>query len=412
MRLGRIGPFVLAVAAMTALTSGPLYRLRTWFDYDDPLQRDPVVLAIHGGFAVLALVWLLGNGMSATADRTAALVAAALAGWLLLTTLWSIDRDETLIQTLGIAASLLVGVAAASALGPVPLRRALWVALHLGLAWSTIAIERGAPGSLDSSADWVGIFFNRNSLALYAALGVLVSLFVALDGLALRGRWRVVQVAAAAVAVLADVRLLAGSDALTPLAALVLALLAGVAARLLHGARFSRARLRRVVDIAGIGAIVVGAVAWLTRGTWLDELGRDSDLTGRSELWSVSVDWAWRRPVHGFGYLAPWQDAAFSADVVAVRGELLGSAHSSFVDTFLGAGLLGVAALVALVVLLYRRHAVAGVAGDRTVAAFGLVVLVFVVVEHLAETLLVGNQLVVALFGALLAGDGTARARS
>lgn len=396
--------FVLAAAAMVALTSGPLYRVRTWWSYEDPLGRDAAVVAVHAAFGVLAIAWLVTQARWRRLDQRALVAAGALVALILVTAIWSLDRGETFRQGLQIASSLAVGAAAALALGARRFAWALWAACHTGLAWSVAAVYLDRPGTLDHNGDWAGVFFNRNSLALYAALGVLVSAFLLAPSWRRLGdvpSWAVGVVLAATIVM--DVRLVAGSDAFTPLVALAAA---GVAVALALVARrvvASGVPATRVVVVAGSVALVVAAVGWATRGAWLGLAGRDSDLTGRSDVWDVAFEWAWRRPFRGFGYLGAWSDSRFLADIASARGTLLGSAHNSFVEAFLGIGLLGVAALVALVIVLYLRTAVAAVRSGRAAALFPFAVLVFVVVENLTETLFVGNQLVVALFGALLA---------
>jgi exopolysaccharide production protein ExoQ len=409
----RTAAFVLTVAALVALTSGPLYRVRSWWAFEDPLGTDVAVITVHAVFAGLAVARLLTGARWRGLDRSALLWAAALIGWLLITTLWSLDRGETLRQALQIASSLIVGSAAVCALGWRSFRAALWVALHVGLGWSVVAIYADRPGTLDENGEWAGVFFNRNSLALYAALGLLVSAFVAADALTRhRTSWTWPVTLAVAVAAVIDVRLIAGSGARTPLVALAAAGLALLAAAVGRRRVASGASPTRLAAWAGAAAVVVAAVAWAARSAWLDRLGRNSDLTGRSELWSVALDWAWRRPVTGFGYLGAWSDAEFLADVLAVRGRLLGSAHNSFVEVFLGAGLIGLVALTGFVVVLYLRCSVDALTGVPPGVLFPLAVFAFVLVENLTETLLVGNQLAVALLGTLVTVAAPAPARS
>lgn len=396
--------FVLATAAMVALTSGPLFRIRTWWSYEDPLGRDAVVVAVHAAFGVLAAAWLVTGERWRTLDLRALVAAGVLVALILISTISSLDRGETFRQGLQIGSSLAVGGAAASGLGARRFTWALWAACHAGLAWSVVAIYLDRPGTIDHNGDWAGIYFNRNSLALYAALGVLASAFLLAPAWRRAGRipsWIVAVVLVGALVM--DVRLITGSDALTPLVALAAA---GVAVGLaLAGHRLVAGGVAaaRVVVLAGGVGVVVAVVGWLTRGVWLDLAGRDSDLTGRADLWDVALEWAWRRPFRGFGYLGTWSDQRFLADVAAARGTLLGSAHNSFVEAFLGTGLLGLAALVALVVVLYLRTGIRAATTPQPATLLPFTVLVFVVVENLTETLLVGNQLAVALMGALLA---------
>jgi exopolysaccharide production protein ExoQ len=394
---------VAAVTSLVVLTSGPLYRLRTWWDYEDPLSTDATVVVINAAVGLVAFAWLVSQGRFRRLDQRALAVAVALIGWLLLGSLWSLDRLETFRQTMQIASALTIGAAIAAALGAVWFRWALWAALQIGLVWSVAAIYLDRGGTIDRNGDWAGIYFNRNSLALYAALALLVSVFIAADARAIESvAKRSVTVAALAGFGVVDVRLIAGSDALTPVVSLVAAF--AVVALCWGGSHLVRRDIdaNRLAAVVGGLALAVGAVGWATRRSWLDDLGRRADLTGRLDLWTVALDWAWRRPLHGYGYMAAWQDPTFMAEVEQARGTLLGSAHNSFVDLFLGAGLIGLALAIGLVAALYWRTVPAALRAVSVATLFPVALLVFVVVENLTETLLVGNQLVVALLGSLL----------
>jgi hypothetical protein len=392
-----------AVASFVVLSSGPLYRLRTWWDYEDPLADDATIVVINAAVGLVAFSWLVSQGRFRHLDQRALAVAAGLVGWLLVGSLWSLDRLETLRQSLQIASALTIGAAIAAALGAVWFRWALWAGLHVGLCWSVAAIYLDRAGTIDSNNDWAGIFFNRNSLALYAALALLVAVFLAADARSIGsapGRWGVA--ALLIVFGVVDVRLIAGSDALTPVVALVIALAAAVLCAA------GRHLVRRDVDaerlaaVAGLLALAVAVVGWATRHSWLDDLGRRADLTGRLDIWNVALDRGWQRPLHGYGYMGAWRDPTFLAEVEAARGRVVFSAHNSFVDLFLGAGLVGLALLVGLVAALYWRTVPAALRGARADTLFPVALLVFLVVENFTETLFVGNELVVALFGSLL----------
>jgi O-antigen ligase len=394
---------VAAVASLGVLTTGPLYRLRTWWDYEDPLSTDATVVVINAAVGLVAFAWLVSQGRFRRLDQRALIVAGALVGWLLLGSLWSLDKLETFRQAMQIASALIIGAAIAAALGGVWFRWSLWAALQVGLVWSAAAIYSDRSGTLDRNGDWAGIYFNRNSLALYAALALLVSVFLAADSRSIESsarRWVVVAVLAGFGVV--DVRLIAGSDALTPVVSLVAALAA--VALCWGGSHLVRRDVdaNRLAAVVGGLALAIGAVGWATRRSWLDNLGRRADLTGRLDLWTVAVDWAWRRPLHGYGYMAAWGDPAFLAEVEAARGTLLGSAHNSFVDLFLGAGLIGLALAIGLVAALYWRTVPAALRMVSVATLFPVALLVFIVVENLTETLFVGNQLIVALLGSLL----------
>src|SRR5262245_24940871 len=183
---------VAAVTSLVVLTTGPLYRLRTWWDYEDPLSTDATVVVINAAVGLVAFAWLVSQGRFRRLDQRALAVALALVGWLLLGSLWSLDRLETFRQTMQITSALTIGAAIAAALGAVWFRWALWAALQVGLVWSVAAIYSDRGGTIDRNGDWAGIYFNRNSLALYAALALLVSVFIVADARAIESvakRW-------------------------------------------------------------------------------------------------------------------------------------------------------------------------------------------------------------------------------
>jgi hypothetical protein len=406
VRIERPVPWVTvlaAVASFVVLSSGPLFRVRRWWDFEDPLANDATIVVINAAVGLVAFSWLVSQGRFRHLDQRALAVAVALVGWLLLGSLWSLDRLDTFRQSLQIASALTIGAAIAAALGAVWFRWALWAALHVGLGWSVAAIYLDRAGTIDSNDDWAGIYFNRNSLALYAALALLVGVFLAADSrsIASAARRGTVVVVLAVFGVI-DVRLIAGSDALTPVVALAVAL--GAAVLCLAGRHLVRRDVdaERLAAVVGLLALAVAVVGWATRHSWLDDLGRRADLTGRLDIWNVALDWGWRRPLHGYGYMGAWGDPTFMAEVEAARGRPVTSAHNSFVDLFLGAGLIGLALLVGLVAALYWRIVPAALRNVLRGTLFPVALLVFLVVENFTETLLIGNQLVVALLGSLL----------
>lgn len=398
-----------ATLALLLLTTGPLYRVRTWWSYDNPLATDAVIVAVHAVAGAAAAVWLIRRRSGP--PSVTLILAAVVAVWLTVGTLWSTAWATTLRESLQIASALTVGAAAVTALGARWFAGALWTALHIGLVWSFAAVQLGQPGTQDDRGYWAGVFFNRNSLGLMAALGLVVSTAVLLD-VRNRRRRSIPLAAGVAVAMVIDLRLLVGSAARTPWVALAgagLAVAAVVAARSWTGGR--RRSGRAVAAGGGLVVAAAGLVAWLTRHEWIDRLGRESDLTGRVEVWDVAVE-RWRdRPGFGHGYLAAWEDPSFVAEVEAASGHVLTSAHNAFVEMLLGGGAVGLVLFSVWVGVLWIMIVGAALERPTLVTLSTVAVLVFVLTENLTETLFVGNHLTVALFGAVAVQSG-ARPRS
>lgn len=395
--------FVLTAAAVFALTVGPLYRVRTWWQFDDPLASDPFVVAIQAAVAIVGIGLLATGGRLMNVDRWAGLLAAALSFWLVASTIWSLDPGRTIREALLLAGTLAAGAAAACTVRPTHLLWALWAGVHAGLAWSAVAIWQLAPGTQDARGDWTGVYFNRNSLALIAAIGMLASaLLVASERPNVTTSAGVFATVALVGSALADAVLILGSDSLTPALALVAALGVVVLGPLAAALRRRGFADRAIVAGAGIGLGAGATLGWLLREPLADAVGRDADFSGRADIWDISWNWFARRPLIGQGYLGSWGDEQFQREMVAARGEVLSSAHNSFMEVLLGGGLVGIALLVALVAVVYWRVGAQAVGGQRLGARWPLVVLLFVVVEQLSETLLVGGHITVAMLGALL----------
>jgi O-antigen ligase len=397
-------PIAAVILGVVVFTTGPMYRIRTWFSYEDPLERDVWIVAVQALFAVAGVAVLSTGQRWRRVDPLAGLLGAALIGWLLLGMAWSLEPGETAREALLVGGTLVAGAAAATVLSARALLWSLWAGTQIGLAWSALAIWVRANGSQDQAADWVGVFFNRNSLALVAAIGLLTSGLLAWS--AVRAGWprrtTLAAVGLLVAAALADLRLLLGSDSLTPLLAVGAA---AAAVALALGGRMLRRRggnVGRLVVGAGLISVAVASVGWVLRRPLTELAGRDSDFSGRAALWEVSWDWFTKRPLVGQGYLAAWNDEAFLADVLAERGELLFSAHNSFIEVLLGGGVIGAALLVAFVAVLYWSAGRVAVEGDRVEHTWPLALFAFVLVEQLSETLLVGGQITVAMLGTVL----------
>lgn len=394
-----------AVVALGALvySTGPLYRLRSWWDYDDPLAADVAVVAVQALFGLLGLVTLASGARWRVVDRRLAALSILLVAWMMTSALWSADAATTLRESTMVGFTLAAGVGAAVAVRERTLVFAGWVGVQAGLAWSAVGIVTMQAGTQDSKG-WTGVYFNPNSLALVAAVGILLSVVLATQHWRSRGRWPMVVVLAVAVA--ADLWLISGTESLTPLAALLFALVAAAAAsvgrRFVGPGRRGERSATTVAALVGVGVVVVAVVAFLTRNSWLDSFGRSSTLTGRTEIWEVAFDWWGDQPLRGHGYLGAWADPQFALDQLEARGEVLGSTHNSFIELVLGTGVVGFVLAVVLVASLWTFAGRRALTGRKAAASWPLAVLVFVIVENLAETLWVGGQLAVVLVGVLI----------
>jgi O-antigen ligase len=384
-------------------TAGPVLWVRTRWSLDGDIAEDPFYLALFLGVGAACVAVLVRDRRALDAvwadpgRRRIAQVSVGLAGLLTLSAAWSLDPTLTFTHGLRFLGTIAVALVLASFFTALEQMATLWVAVHIGSAWSFVQIFRLAEGSQDDRENWVGIFVNRNLLGLVCAVGLTVGLLLAVHvWRAWAGRDRIVALVVLAGAALVDLRLLLGSGSATPVGVLVLsALVVGVvlAARRWAPERWTtseRAITGASVVLSGLvvlSAILIPAVAGV--------FGRGGNLSRRVPLWDFVQDKIADRPLWGWGYLGGWEDRQFLRDMREfVRGKDLVSAHNSTLEVMLGAGVVALAVFVALLVLATRSCVrTALVRGGGVASIWPLVALLWFLFESVTETFLVADTL-------------------
>jgi len=340
------------------------------------LRSTPVALAMLLALMVLSTVWAVAP--LATLLGAALQVATSIAGLLLA------QREPERLLTLlhgvlqGIlAASLVFELAVSLLVGgrvyplvPMPGVEAYGPDSPAPYAWSRGLLLEG--GRIQ------GIVGNANLLAMLALLAlVLAACLAASRRLRAWPAW-----------VALPLVVLALTRSATVLAALGVV---GVAAALVVAWRRLPARALRwtlvavaVLAVAGLGVVLVA------RDALLALLGRDGDLTGRTDIWAAVVDRWLHSPVVGTGWVGYWPPFAEPYDDLAVHdGVVYLQAHSVALDVLMQIGVVGLLvwlALQATTVVGAVRWMRAAPAGDAALRAAPLLVLVALLAQGLAES--------------------------
>jgi O-antigen ligase len=101
--------------------------------------------------------------------------------------------------------------------------------------------------------------------------------------------------------------------------------------------------------VAVVGAVALGAAIALAPDTLLTLLGKDVTLTGRTKIWAAVIRLIARQPWLGYGYGAVWSDTSGRgplAWIVKLAGYTPDHAHNSWLEQWLGMGLVGLGAWV------------------------------------------------------------------
>ena len=115
-------------------------------------------------------------------------------------------------------------------------------------------------------------------------------------------------------------------------------------------------------------------------------LGRSSDLTGRTELWSTVFECILEKPLLGFGFSGFWKGASSSSD--NVQGQIGWAptySHNGYLEITLSLGLVGLLLVIWLLVVLFKRSWRQGEEGDSALDSWPLAVLFFVVIHNITE---------------------------
>jgi exopolysaccharide production protein ExoQ len=215
----------------------------------------------------------------------------------LLSMAWSQYPEATMRHALQLSATVVIGILIATRVSPGHLLRALFFALFAAtLIGLLIGKETGAGA-------WLGIFASKNAFAAHIALQTLVATGLVLDRQAAKG-----------------LRLLALATALVSVPMLIFAQSAGalvvtgpcVAAMILVAASNYATGPQKlfVVGAAFLAVIGIATVAILFGDLLLTEMldatGKDTTLTGRTDLWALGFDLIGDHPWLGLGYRAFW----------------------------------------------------------------------------------------------------------
>lgn len=187
--------------------------------------------------------------------------------------------------------------------------------------------------SSDTAAhEWRGVFGYKNVLGAMMAMSVLVERHLPTPTRFSRTlSW---------LAMLLSAILLLLSGSITPAVAL------GGSIVLLEIYKIASQRLRIPLYATILAILVVVSSGMMVLGVNSEAIertvGRSSDLTGRTEIWSWTVSFVLERPILGYGYSGFWVGAtAASAVVDQAMGTMIMYSHNGYLESLLTLGVVG-----------------------------------------------------------------------
>ena len=402
-----------AVVALFALTQGPVYRL--WSESGEYQQFIALPAIGQAYFATFVLVQLPGcllwfRSVSERNVREPRMwMLMGLLAWLGASVVWSTFARHSVSEFIALAMTTGFGLYLATRFAMRELWRIVAAAMALGLAMSLLAIQHDWQLAVDAQDDyWIGIYYNRNSLAPVAAMALLAFIGVALTTLRRRTIDVAVLATGVALAGVAALVLWRAQSRTSPLAlavaggALVLWLLVRLITQRISVARCWH-NVAAPVAMA-ISAIVVFMALRIVGGL-ASVSGETATFNSRSGLWAQNWAGFLEKPWQGWGWMAARQTFEFGRVGewwVAIDTEW---SHNGYHDLLLGGGVLAGVLFFGVVVLGVRN--LDQIANVR-VATPRFLVIGFVLAAATQESFFIGSHYLWAmLIAALFAGSAT-----
>lgn len=370
----------------------PLFRPRGWI-LEDAMASDPILFAVQL-FVYLVLFFFVFKRFHRIAQAAVdckllwALVALALCS-----AAWSGVPDYTLRRALVLCATTAFGFYFGVRYSLRDQLRILATTAAIALILSAfVAIAFPSHGTqAEYGGAWCGVFSHKNIFGRFIVLSAIV-FFVRYQRKPDR---RILWLLACAALVLLSRSATSIVVACTiPLAVLLV--------------RVVRLRLRTAIPVL-IGLTTAAVVAVFTLADnfslILLQLGRDSTLTGRTQLWQVVSLAISRRVWLGYGFNSFWLGmGGDSAAVLTSVRWAVRQAHNGFLDLWLELGVVGLV-LFCCLFFVSTKHAIAYARDDSSAeGAWPLLYLWFMLLANLTESgILRQNNLFWALFVAVSA---------
>jgi exopolysaccharide production protein ExoQ len=397
----------IGVLIVACLSGGPFVGLSRWVA-EDPLSFDnwPFVYTVWaaavlgaGMFVLDVVAPIAARGVKQSEMLLVAIATPlALALWTLGSAVWTKSPGLTPSQALLMALVVLTAIWFGDALTFRQQVMSLFIGLHAMTVLSlviSVALESARLGEND---EWTGIFASPDLLSPVAGLGLVAAIGAALLTTEM---WQRVGIAALVVVDLVVAVMSGSSTGWLSIGAAMLAfalvlVVRGTTARGGGGAS-NGARVAYITAVTGaLLALPIGIMAFG------DSLSDDSPLAARSRIWDAVFDAVEDRWIVGFGFQSVGDisaDVGFSPSI--------GGAHSTFVETLLSLGAIGLILLLAVVVFNVGRVWWQALGGQSWAMGWWAAVATFALVENVTESMLNYHS----IFWVLLVSPGFAAIR-
>jgi O-antigen ligase len=331
--------------------------------------------------------------------------------WLTATTLWATNGQHSAVESVSLLTTFICGVYFAKRFTLIEKLTIVVVAMQPGLLLSRYAIAHDWDLSTSIEGFWVGIYFNRNSLAPVAMVSVISALaLLYVVYLTKTDRFRIYKLCILADIVIFGFVVVLRTHSNTPIGGLIAfgaVILFWEALR--HSSlksllgNFKQARSVYAVFIALVVACSWGAIQFQSKV--LQAFGETVTFNGRSEIWKYSWNGFLDRPLLGWGWMSAWRSWAFMKMDLWWTVEGVMWSHNAYLDVLLGGGVFAVGVFAAAVVWGVYRLVPTDI--ENPIGSWPIAFVFFYLAVCTQESFIIGNHFLWMLFVALLTSTTT-----
>ena len=401
--------YAYAVVLLATLTQGPVLKVWEASSQFSPDISNVTKFATYLLVQIPALLLLSRRGIPSSLLKGPVGVLLAFVGWMLLSTLWATSSSNSLVESVALVVTCLAGLYIAQSFTLFRQLSLFLVAMQPGLILSWFAVRHDWSNSLQQGdGDWIGIYFNRNSLAPPAALGMLAALGLLWIVLVRRSHWWVAIASLLVNVIILDGSLLLRSGSSTSLGAILVFGIVWIFWTVIRWVMrrrilVPRQLLQTVYPSFLLGVILLTWAGFSYQRLLLRLLGNNLDFSGRTILWRFSWDGFTDRPLIGWGWMSAWQTPNFfhEREFWWALTDVTWS-HSALMDVLLGGGIVGAVLLIFAIVWSGARQlerVCTQTAGQWSFAATW-----FVLAASTQDSFIVGNHFMWLLLVASMTG--------
>ncbi len=394
--------YTYVVILLGTLTQGPVNKIWEGSGQVDPRSIEVTKFATYILVQAPAFFLLARRRISKEFLKGPIGLLLFFVSWMLLSTAWATSSSNSVFESVTLVLTCSVGLYLARSFRLIEQLSLFFVAMQPGLIFSWYAVRQNWPGSVQpEDGSWVGIYFNRNSLAPPAALGLLAAAALLWVVIVRRPKWWIVFSLTLIAATLLDSYLLLRSGSSTSFGAIIVFGLVWLFWTLIrwwqrHKNIAPKQMLRVVYTSFLLGTVILTLVGFRFQSALLNRLGRNIDFNGREVLWRFSWSGFKDKPIIGWGWMSAWRTQEFFTNR-EFWWSLTNNywSHSAMMDVLLGGGIVGATLLVVAIVWGGARQlgsVCSEISGQWAFAATW-----FVIAASTQESFIIGNHFMLVL---------------